>query len=80
MPVTIYTSFGWGPCIATKSWLQKNKIEYIEKSVGSIRVRDELLALGYRTTPVVISDKGTVVGYSPAKLSEALLWGVKECQ
>jgi len=33
----------------------------------------ELLSLGYRTTPVVVSDKGTVVGYSPAKLSEALL-------
>ena len=73
MSVTIYTSFGWGPCVATKSWLKKNNIEYTEKSVGSITVIDELLALGYRTTPVIISDKGTVVGYSTTKLSEVLL-------
>jgi len=73
MSVTIYTSFGWGPCKVTKSWLKKNNIEYIEKDVGDDSVRDEILALGYRTTPVIVSDKGTVVGYSPTKLSEVLL-------
>ena len=36
-------------------------------------VRDEILALGYRTTPVVVGEKGTVVGYNTAKLSEVLL-------
>ena len=68
--VTIYTSFGWGPCAATKSWLKKNNIEYIEKNVGDDSVRDEILALGYRTTPVVVGEQGTVVGYSPSKLAE----------
>ena len=73
MSVTIYTSFGWGPCVATKSWLNKNNIEYIEKDVGDDSVRDEILGLGYRTTPVIVSDKGTIVGYNPTKLSEVLL-------
>ena len=73
MAVTVYTSFGWGPCVATKSWLQKNNIEYTEKSVGSILVRDELLALGYRTTPVVVTGEKIIVGYNPTKLSEVFL-------
>ena len=34
---------------------------------------EELLGLGYRTTPVIVSDKGIVVGYNPTKLSEVLL-------
>lgn len=59
--------------MATKAWLQKNNLPFTEKNVGSIVVRDELLALGYRTTPVIVSKKGTVVGYSPAKLSEVFL-------
>ena len=73
MSVTIYTSFGWGPCVATKSWLKKNNIEYIEKDVGDDSVRDEILALGYKTTPVIVGERGTVVGYNPTKLSEVLL-------
>jgi glutaredoxin len=83
--VTIYTSFGWGPCVATKSWLKKHKIEYIEKDVGDDSIKDEILALGYRTTPIVVVQTSasvargtvegtqTIVGYSPTKLSEVLL-------
>ena len=71
--VTIYTSFGWGPCMATKSWLKKNNVEYTEKNVSKPEDAEELLALGYRMTPVIVSDKGTVVGYNPTKLSEVLL-------
>tara|TARA_R110000824_G_scaffold395920_1_gene597033 strand:+ start:477 stop:704 length:228 start_codon:yes stop_codon:yes gene_type:complete len=73
--VTIYTSFGCGPCAATKSWLQKNNIPYIEKNVSDdSSARDEILNLGYRSTPVVITDIGEViVGYSPSNLTKALL-------
>ena len=75
MSVTVYTSFGCGPCKSTKSWLQKNNIPYTEKNVSSdSSVRDELFNLGYRATPVVITDTGeVVVGYSPANLTKALL-------
>ena len=59
--------------MVTKSWLKKNNIEYIEKNVGNASVRDEVLALGYRTTPVVVGERGTVIGYNPAKLSEVFL-------
>jgi hypothetical protein len=61
--------------VATKLWLQKNNIPYVEKDVSiddSSRV--ELFNLGYRSTPVVVTDAGEViVGYSPPKLVSALL-------
>ena len=59
--------------MATKSWLKKNNVEYTEKNVSKPEEAEELLALGYRMTPVIVSDKGTVVGYNPTKLSEVLL-------
>ena len=73
MSVTIFTSFGWGPCKVTKIWLRNNDISYEEKSISKEENRQALFDLGYKTTPVIVSDKGTVVGYSPAKLSEVLL-------
>ena len=57
----------------TKSWLKERNIAFIEKNVESQGVTEELIALGYRSTPVIVSDKGTVVGYNPTKLSEVLL-------
>jgi len=54
-------------------WLQKNNISYVEKNVSASGGAEELLNLGYRTTPVIISERGVVVGYSPTKLSEVLL-------
>jgi hypothetical protein len=55
--------------------LQKNNIPYIEKNVSTDDAdRVELLNLGYRTTPVVVTGAGEViVGYSTAKLATALL-------
>ena len=59
--------------MATKSWLKKNNIDYIEKNVSQEGVAEEIFSLGYRSTPVVISEKGIVVGYNPTRLSEVLL-------
>jgi len=61
--------------MATKAWLQKNNIPYIEKNVSTDDAgRVELFNLGYRTTPVVVTDAGEViVGYSTTKLATALL-------
>ena len=71
--VTIYTSFGCGPWVATNSWLNNNNIEYIEKSVNDEAIKEEVFALGYRSTPVVVAGEKVIVGYNPTKLSEVLL-------
>ena len=33
-------------------------------------IKDEVFALGYRSTPVVVGERGIVVGYNPTKLAE----------
>tara|TARA_R110000824_G_scaffold18808_2_gene73894 strand:+ start:911 stop:1072 length:162 start_codon:yes stop_codon:yes gene_type:complete len=53
--------------------LKDNDVQYVEKNVSQVENREKLLQLGYRTTPVIVSEKGTVVGYSPTKLREVLL-------
>ena len=56
----------------TKSWLRAKNINYIEKSEETASVADELILMGYRSTPVVVIEDTVVVGYSPRKLAEAL--------
>jgi arsenate reductase-like glutaredoxin family protein len=53
--------------------LRNNGISYEEKSISKEENRQALFDLGYKTTPVIVSEKGTVVGYSTTKLSEVLL-------
>ena len=50
-----------------------HKISYIEKKVSEEGVADELVALGYRSTPVVVVDGKAIVGYNTNRLAEALL-------
>ncbi len=62
--------------MATKSWLTKNNVLYTEKNVSQDGVADELFALGYRTTPVIVDDRvggQVIVGYNTKRLAEALL-------
>jgi len=45
----------------------------VEKSTSQEGVADELIKLGYRSTPVIVKGDKVIVGYSPAKLAQALL-------
>ena len=68
----------------TKSWLSENNISFIEKNIEREGVADELIALGYKVTPVVViktsapvargivKGEQVVVGYNTKKLAEAL--------
>ena len=60
--------------------MSERDIPFTEKNVSQREngAADELIALGYQATPVVvIQDQGkdaqTLVGFSPSKLAEALL-------
>jgi len=58
----------------TKSWLTDNNIPFLEKNVEQAGIADELMALGYKVTPVIFVEGGeSIVGYSPSKLAQALL-------
>tara|TARA_Y100000310_G_scaffold344482_1_gene457483 strand:- start:1515 stop:1688 length:174 start_codon:yes stop_codon:yes gene_type:complete len=55
-------------------WLHFHNIPYTEKNVSQKGVVNELTALGYQATPVVIIEgKQAIVGYNTKKLAEALL-------
>ena len=56
----------------TKSWLKQQNIDFIEKSVSDESVSEELMALGYKVTPVIMINGTTVVGFNTRKLAEAL--------
>ena len=56
-----------------KVYLSRKGVPFTEhnvsKSVDSLKA---LVKMGYRTTPVTVIGDEKVVGYSPAKLAEAL--------
>ena len=56
-----------------KVYLSRKGLEFIEKNVSEDdAARDELLAMGLRSTPVTVIGGENVVGYSPPKLEAAL--------
>ena len=56
-----------------KVYLSRKGIAFIEKNVSQDEeARDNLLAMGNRSTPVTTIKDQKVVGYSPPKLQAAL--------
>ena len=56
-----------------KVYLSRKGIPFVERNVSlDEEARDDLMALGNRSTPVTMIGDHKVVGYSPPKLEEAL--------
>ena len=56
-----------------KVYLSRKGFEYTEFNVSDNReALKELVTKGYRSTPVTVIGEENVVGYSPAKIDEAL--------
>ena len=56
-----------------KVYLSRKGLEFTERNVSEDdAARDDLLALGLRSTPVTVIGDQNVVGYSPPKLEAAL--------
>ena len=56
-----------------KVYLSRKGFEYTEFNVSENReALKELVTKGYRSTPVTVIGEENVVGYSPAKIAEAL--------
>ena len=54
-------------------YLSRKGFEYTEHNVSTDRDSlKDLVSMGYRSTPVTVIGEEKVVGYSPAKLDEAL--------
>ena len=56
-----------------KVYLSRKGVEFADYNVSTDReALKNLVGMGYRTTPVTVIGGAKVVGYSPAKLDEAL--------
>ena len=56
-----------------KVYLSRKGFEFTEHNVSTDRESlKDLVSMGYRSTPVTVIGEEKVVGYSPAKLDEAL--------
>jgi glutaredoxin-like protein NrdH len=69
--VTVYTKPSCVQCDATKRMMDKLKIEYttIDITVDT-EAFDMIVAKGFKSAPVVITDDDSWAGFNPDKISE----------
>ena len=73
MKVVVYSQPDCPPCEWTKDFLKRNGIEFTVKDVrADVNAREELLAMGFRSTPVTVINGTAVPGFDRARLLELL--------
>lgn len=71
--VIIYTANSCPYCIKTKDYLSKKGVKYAERNVQeNSEAKKELLAMGYRTVPVIIINEEEIVGFDKYRIDNAL--------
>jgi len=56
-----------------KVYLSRKGVPFTERNISTDpNAKDDLLAMGYRTTPLTVIGAEKIVGYNPAKLEAAL--------
>ena len=57
----------------TKAWLSQRGVPFVEANISvDDSARQNLLDMGYKTTPVITIGKDVIVGYSTARLQASL--------
>ena len=54
-------------------YLEDPGVWIMEKNIENEEVREELLSMGFRSTPVIMVDGTPIVGYNPKKMTEVLV-------
>jgi glutaredoxin len=71
--VIVYSQPGWGPCHREKEFLSQKGVEFVDKDVRADQAAlNELIEMGYQSTPVTIIDGEAVVGFDQQRISELL--------
>jgi glutaredoxin-like protein NrdH len=69
--VTVYTKPSCVQCDATKRMMDKLKIEYTTVDITvDTEAFDMIVAKGFKSAPVVITDDDSWAGFNPDKISE----------
>jgi len=71
--ITIYTNVGWGPCHRATEYLSQKGVAFTERNVGrDPGAREELMAIGLTSLPVILIGDHKLAGFNPKKIDEAL--------
>ncbi|MEX0760902.1 MAG: glutaredoxin domain-containing protein [Dehalococcoidia bacterium] len=71
--VTVYSSNYCGSCLMVKEYLQLKDVPFVEKNVSADNnSKDELLSLGFDTTPVTVVGNVTIRGFDTRQLDLAI--------
>jgi glutaredoxin-like protein NrdH len=69
--ITVYTKPSCVQCDATKRMMDKLKIEYSTVDITvDAEAFDMIVAKGFKSAPVVITDDDSWAGFNPDKISE----------
>lgn len=72
--VIVYSQPGCVPCRRMKEFLSQKKIEFTERDVSTDEAAlQELVGLGYMTTPVIVVDGEAIAGFDSIRLESLLL-------
>lgn len=73
MKVIVYSQRDCPPCEWTKEFLTRRGVVYTTKDIRTDEAaREELLAMGFKSTPVTTIDGVAVVGFDQDRLQELL--------
>lgn len=73
MKVVVYTQDQCSACHQAKEYLSRNQVAFTEKNISHDSVaRDELIAKGFRATPVTMIDEHPIIGFSVPQFRKAL--------
>ncbi|MGC1678051.1 MAG: glutaredoxin family protein [Candidatus Binataceae bacterium] len=73
MKVVVYTQDQCSACHQAKEYLSRNQVAFTEKNITHDSVaRDELIAKGFRATPVTMIDDQPILGFSLPQFRKAL--------
>ena len=71
--IIIYTSNNCNPCKLAKDFFTTNRYEFHERNVAENKeFRDELLNMGYRSTPLILINNKPFVGFNQSLITKEL--------
>jgi len=70
--VIVYSTEGCAFCMATKEYLDENKIPFEERNIKNKDFKKELIALGFMSVPVIKIEEDIVLGFDKPRINELL--------
>lgn len=73
MDVIVFSQDNCRACHNAMDYLANHNVKFVEKNISHDEAaRDELIARGFRATPVIVIGEETMVGFSAPKLRKLL--------